>query len=424
MSEAGEGGEKEKKGKSGLVRLNRGGASPLTTSANIKLGGSTLSRNSTSLLSPLNRSCGVQSFKPKRDLTLGGGKASNTPIKSIASSIKPLERKKFVPNLNVTRQVKKENNGLSIGAGREGTGKRRKEKKFERKEKNSRDRPSLIQTDSIFSEGVGGDPLRRRPGGVNYRDDCGGGSETSALIKPKLELGKPCDRAEEDRKLKLILNDDFIDDLKHGSFLPVQLPMIDSGKMLKPEIKLEGKETDDIKFRLLNKKVSELDSDDDFEPAQITDEPQQPPPPLIQQQTPCDHFALPLVAQILKEAGSTLIFFQLPDNLPLRMSADVAQTTDGTLTGVEGRLGEIHIRKSGAGQLVLGNIEHEKIRQRFDIEAGTQVGFLQDLVSIRVPPIAEQDGEMTVLGHITNRLIVSPNWDSLLQDSGFDRDLA
>ena len=48
----------------------------------------------------------------------------------------------------------------------------------------------------------------------------------------------------------------------------------------------------------------------------------------------------------------------------------------------------------------------------------------KDLVSIRVAPVADQDGEMTVLGHISNRLIVSPNWDSLLQDSGFDRDLA
>ena len=55
---------------------------------------------------------------------------------------------------------------------------------------------------------------------------------------------------------------------------------------------------------------------------------------------------------------------------------------------------------------------------------GTHQCLIQDLVSIRVPPMPEQDGEMTVLGHITNRLIVSPNWDSLLQESGFDQDLA
>ena len=58
----------------------------------------------------------------------------------------------------------------------------------------------------IYDEGVGGDPLRRRVGGVSYGNDGGGGGpEASALIKPKLELDKPCDRDEEDRKLKLIL---------------------------------------------------------------------------------------------------------------------------------------------------------------------------------------------------------------------------
>jgi len=417
MSETGEGGEKEKKLKPGLVRLNRGSSSPSTPNAKVKLCGSTQNKTSVSLLSPLNRSSGVQSFKPKRDLTLGGGGSSSlSSIKTINSSVKPLERKKFVPNLNVTRQVKKENNGESAAAVT--GGKRRKEKKFERREKNSRDRPSLIQTDSIFSEGVGGDPLRRRVGGVSYGNDGGGGGgpEASALIKPKLELGKPCDRAEEDRKLKLLLNDDFIDDLKHGNFLPIQLPMIDSGKIFKSEVKQE--ETDEIKPRLLNKKVSELDSDDDDDLDPST---QQQPPPVIQQQ-PSDHLNLPHVADILNQAGSQLIFFQLPDNLPVRMSADVAQSTDGTLTGVEGRLGEISIRKSGNCQLILGDSKQGD--QRFDIEAGTQVGFLQDLVSIRVPPLSEQDGEMTVLGHISNRLIISPNWDSLLQDSGFDRDLA
>lgn len=418
MSGTGEGEEKEKKLKPGLVRLNRVSLSPSTPNANHKLGGSTLNKNSVSLLSPLNRSSGVQSFKPKRDLTLGGGGTASIPSIKTISSVKPLERKKFVPNLNVTRQVKKEKNVESFGAAT--AGKLRKEKKFERREKKNRDRPSLIQTDSIFSEGVGGDSLRRRVGGVSYGNDGGGGGpEASALIKPKLELDKPCDRDEEDRKLKLILSDDFIDDLRHGSFLPIQLPMIDSGKIFKSDVKNE--ETDEIKPRFLNKKVSELDSDDEDDPHQTT---QHHPPPVIQEQQPSHHLDLPHVVDILNQAGSQLIFFQLPDNLPVRMNADVAQITDGTLTGVEGGLGELSIRRSGTCQLILGDSKRETKNQRFDIEAGTQVGFLQDLVSIRVPPVADQDGEMTVLGHISNRLIVSPNWDSLLQESGFDRDLA
>ena len=85
-------------------------------------------------------------------------------------------------------------------------------------------------------------------------------------------------------------------------------------------------------------------------------------------------------------------YFQLPDNLPVRLSADVDQNTDGTLTGVEGRLGELQIRKSGAVQLVLGGRSstgaatsqgngtgegQKKLVQKFDVEVGTQVGFLQ-----------------------------------------------
>ena len=58
----------------------------------------------------------------------------------------------------------------------------------------------------MLLSGVGGDPLRRRFAGVSYRDGGdGGGPEASAMLKPKLELGKTCDKEEEERKLKLIL---------------------------------------------------------------------------------------------------------------------------------------------------------------------------------------------------------------------------
>ena len=64
-----------------------------------------------------------------------------------------MERKKFVPNLNVQRLVKKESDEPAKSTEGKG-GKRRKENKHERREKNSRDRPTLIQTGSIFSEGT------------------------------------------------------------------------------------------------------------------------------------------------------------------------------------------------------------------------------------------------------------------------------
>ena len=66
------------------------------------------------------------------------------------------DRKKFVPNLNVQRQVKKEVEEAAVTEvkGEKGGGNRRnRENRHARKEKNSRDRPTLIQTGSIFSEG-------------------------------------------------------------------------------------------------------------------------------------------------------------------------------------------------------------------------------------------------------------------------------
>ena len=50
--------------------------------------------------------------------------------------------------------------------------------------------------------GIGGDLAARRRAGGGYRDDS---ADTSNLVRPKLELGTVCDRAEEERKLKLIL---------------------------------------------------------------------------------------------------------------------------------------------------------------------------------------------------------------------------
>ena len=79
-------------------------------------------------------------FQTLRDLSLGA--------KPTVKSEKVTERKKFVPNLNVQRLIKKEDEVTKVEKGRG-----RKERKHEKREKNSRDRPTLIQTGSIFSEG-------------------------------------------------------------------------------------------------------------------------------------------------------------------------------------------------------------------------------------------------------------------------------
>ncbi|XP_023333297.1 DNA-directed RNA polymerase III subunit RPC4 [Eurytemora carolleeae] len=443
MSES-EPGEKEKKAKPALVRLGQNGnarkpslsglgtprsgglAGPLGGLASKTSPFGTPKSNFSPLGSP--RSSPVHTFRAQRDLSLGAKPVLGTksgfdtkpalgalsPKSVVNSQTKLPDRKKFIPNLNVQRQVKKESDEPEKN---EPKWKRRKENKHERREKNNRDRPTLIQTGSIFSEGVAGDGgIRRRIGGSSSRGDL----EESGLVRPKLNLNQPLDRDEEERKLKSLLRDDFIDDLKEGNFVPVQLPMINTGKIFKAEVKKKDGEEDDIRPKLLNKKNNELDSDDedDPEPANsipVISEPDLPTAP-----------GEPSVAELVTHQTGQLVFIQLPDSLPLipdKPGGDETEAGAGSnlnissLGSLEGRLGTLQVRKSGRCQLILG-------KQKFDVETGTKVGFLQNAVSIRVPSNPGESGECTVLGHISHRLVMSPDWDTLLHQSGLNSTLA
>ena len=88
------------------------------------------------------------------------------------------------------------------------------------------------------------------------------------------------------------------------------------------------------------------------------------------------------------------------------------------LEGVEeGEVGRLQIRRSGACQLVLG-------QQVLNVEVGTRVGFLQDAVSVELPETEGETGKMTMLGHVKQRLVVTPNWDHLMDNSGLCSTLA
>ena len=49
------------------------------------------------------------------------------------------------------------------------------------------------------------------------------------MQRPKLEMNIKYDKDEEEARLKELLRDDFIDDLTTGGYVPVQLPMVDTG---------------------------------------------------------------------------------------------------------------------------------------------------------------------------------------------------
>ena len=127
------------------------------------------------------------------------------------------------------------------------------------------------------------------------------------------------------------------------------------------------------------------------------------------------------VADLVKDNSENLLFIQLPDHLPGAQLTDNKQVKQCHLDSLpEGLVGKLVIRKSGACQLSLGG-------QLMNVDLGTKVGFLQDVMSIQLPQQTEETdekGSMTVLGHVTQRLVVTPDWEHLMDTSGLCSTLA
>jgi hypothetical protein len=123
----------------------------------------------------------------------------------------------------------------------------------------------------------------------------------------------------------------------------------------------------------------------------------------------------------------------MPDHFPghasnsPKVEPDLQEGSNSNSNGVvkldnlsEGYLGKLQLRKSGKVQLWINNV-------LFDVDIGTQVGFLQELYSVDSvePPAAvggqEQDnstvnkGNMTNLGRVRNRVVVTQAWKDLFQ---------
>lgn len=236
------------------------------------------------------------------------------------------------------------------------------------------------------------------------------------------------DKDEEERRMKMLLRDDFIDDdlTSEGVYVPVQLPMVDTGKLFKEEMEKEKeqeKENDDEVKTSKKKRFNRiLDSDDDEEEDEVEVK--------VEEKKDAEVTFLDLVS---KSKSGEMMFFQMPDHLP-KLKATKIKTEDqktnqpnevksseeqNKLCSIsdlpEGYLGNLIVRKSGRTQLRIGD-------DFFDVELGTQVGFLQDLVSVATPQREDNEevsggqvGEMTFLGRVRHRAVVTPDWDNLFQ---------
>ena len=434
-----------------------------------------------------NRAGRLPTFKAQRDLTLGSrklpsaaaGNASgrNRSVDLAASSgIKRAgissilgthsnslpsgdSKKKFVPNLNVQRRqpqaenvptVKQENSAPTFRG-------RKSFDHIKREGKKPFKQPELIQTmGSIFSEGIGDDKavIRRSKygGGASRSND---GESSSNMHKPKLNMNVKVDKEAEANRLKELLRDDFIDDLTQGPLVPVQLPMIDTGTAFKEEDIKDLNIKEETKGEKSKKSRRILDSDDDSDNDNMLGNQINPGSESISSQksviskNPTKASDKGKASKItfkdlVQMQKGDLLFVQLPDHLPGNMPvSNQAVKEEGIFSGIdngetiessdsnilnsapkcslnslpEGYLGKIQIRKSGKTQLIIGDTA-------LDIDLGTQVGFLQDLVSINLPDRAsdtsnqqKNTGDMTVLGHVRHRIVASPDWERLFCQS-------
>ncbi|XP_068250217.1 DNA-directed RNA polymerase III subunit RPC4 [Palaemon carinicauda] len=147
------------------------------------------------------------------------------------------------------------------------------------------------------------------------------------------------------------------------------------------------------------------------------------------------------VAQLLTGRHEDFMFFQLPNSLPslppeiklepntkpsasssskAQKPASSAASDDEdevdkkfktdycTLNTLqEGAIATCKIYKSGKTEIWFG--EH-----KLTVSKGTQVGFLQDVVSVDLDE-ENKTGAMTVLGHIGHRLVCSPDLETLVK---------
>ncbi|XP_040566644.1 DNA-directed RNA polymerase III subunit RPC4 [Lepeophtheirus salmonis] len=308
----------------------------------------------------------LPSFKAQRDLTLGATQKNNTS-------------KKFVPNLNVRRKTTANAAQSDPELEAKSTSSSQKKDHHNNKSNDLRKKPQLIQMDSVFSEGTFESTKKQ------FRSGGSSGSSRAAtdelLEKPRPKY--PKDELEnelEKERLKNLLRDDFIEDIKVGGTPPIQLPMIQTGNMFKDE------DISEVKIEGQKKKYANVVPDDD----KLT-------PKVIKS-----------VQDFMQSPENTDLFLvQLPDMLP-------GEKTIGSVG--DGKLGTIEVRQSGQTRFILEN------GNELDLELGTQVGFLQDAVSVKLDEQTEDApsivGDMTVLGQVIHRLVVTPSWEALLRKSG------
>ncbi|XP_063241204.1 DNA-directed RNA polymerase III subunit RPC4 [Bacillus rossius redtenbacheri] len=294
----------------------------------------------------------LPSFKGMRDLNLNS-----------ATSADAKSRKVFTPNLNVQRNKSRAEAvaGGPQAPGRQQQGRGRGEARGRGR---GRGRAVLIQSaGGVFSEGVSAESVAARRERSGHGKS-GGGGGADYMPKPKLNLNHKVDKQEEELKLNQLLKDDFLDDPAlepDSSDAPVALPNLRPAQ-LKEEVLPGG----------VKVKKEEADVDEKL-------------------------------AHLLGDPGARLVLLQLPDVLPGAGDGDQPCTLRQL---PEGRAGTLQVLRSGKLRLLLGSTA-------LSVHPGTEVSYRQVAVSVDLRDEL-RSGDMISLGPVVDRLVCTPDWESLL----------
>ncbi|XP_071553215.1 uncharacterized protein Rpiiic53 [Temnothorax nylanderi] len=334
----------------------------------------------------------LTSYRLPRDLTLGGNIKTEKP------------KKVYTPNLNVQRNKKKDDPAILVKTeqARSRNSDRGRERGRGDRGRGRGDKGNIIQSVGVWSEGIYTAPTAPRKFD-GPRTSSSTGSATRRLEKPKLSKSKIIDKIEEEKKLPSLSGYDLIEDdpCTDEKMCPLTLPRvkkdiydgIDNDKTDNKPVISENGEAVNIE----KSKESEQDKRE----------------------------ALP-ISQIIENKANSYTLIQFPESLPglessreeagskpndtSTRSDSKAKTEHCTLKGLrDGLLGKLEILKSGKTRLRIGEMS-------FFVDIGAQQCFQQDLLAVKIDA-ASQTGDLINLGPVNNKLICSPDLESVLENS-------
>lgn len=354
---------------------------------------------------PATRNARLPSIRNPRDLTLGGLNLGITP------------KRTFAPKIPVRRE-KSQDSGISPDKGKpknvDSPHDRRKGGTSERGRGRGRNRPEYIQTDGIFSEGIGG--AVKKPSRSRVSNELDDAPRIPRLMAPVIK--KEITEENNDKVLlDNLLRDDFIDDgsdEEKDVQCPVYLPLSCSTK---DKLGIKN-DPGDVK-NVINIKKEKLEiKTEEPSPMELLDV----KPNLLVKTEPSEACELFTAEDITED--KQLLFFQFPDVLGVppqpedsrsqpknsQDSSTSQETAAPNSDGIrladfpEGYIGKLQVLKSGKTRLVLGSLV-------LDVKMGAPFSTLQDLVSVRT---GMSGGDMTVLGHVHHKLVCMPDVENLM----------